>query len=75
MKVTAMGDARDQKMEIKWRDKSGALLVEDLGLLQPGETKEKLIIAEGAVTIDVYHNQVPVYHDTYPVPEAEAEPG
>jgi len=75
VKVTAMGDARDQKMEIKWRDKSGALLVEDLGLLQPGETKEKLIIAEGAVTIDVYHNEVTVYHDTYPVPEAEAEPG
>jgi len=74
VKVTAMGDVPDQKIEIKWRDKSGALLVEDLGLLQPGDNREKLIVAEGAVTLEVYDNGVRVYGDTYPVPEAQGEP-
>ncbi len=74
VKVTAMGDQPDQKIQIRWRDKSGALLVEDLGLLQPGDTKSKSIRTEGTVTIEVYHNDVLVYHDTCPVPEGEEAP-
>ncbi|MCD6361051.1 MAG: Stk1 family PASTA domain-containing Ser/Thr kinase [Armatimonadetes bacterium] len=77
VKVTAMGTAPDQIIEVRWRQQNGGWLVEGLGgPLQPGESKTAPIVAEGTVTIEVRqtvgNESRVVFNTTYPVEDTSA---
>lgn len=72
--VVAKGQQPDQDIEVRWRDESGNTLKEDLGSMQPGDTKHVPVRAQGTVTIEVYHDGQVVFTETMPVPETEEPP-
>ncbi|MGC9318733.1 MAG: PASTA domain-containing protein, partial [Armatimonadota bacterium] len=69
VQVVAMGDAPDQKVEVRHRDESGATLIEGPWTMDPGETKTVRIQARGTVTIEVRHEGVTVFEETRQVSE------
>ena len=79
-KVVAMGETRDQAIQVRWRQQNGGWNVEDLGgPLQPGESKTAGFISEGTVTIEVRQvvdgESRVVFNSTYPVNEPADDGG
>ncbi len=78
IKVTAMGTAPNQVIEVRWRQQNGGWLVEDMGgPFQPGESRTRGIVAQGTVTIEVRHvvagESRVVFNTTYPVAQGGAQ--
>ncbi len=69
--VTAKGTRDEQRAEVRWRDESGAELRQELRPMQPGETRNVAIRAQGTVTIEVYHENQMVFQQTIPVPQED----
>jgi len=74
--VVAKGEEPDQKIEVRWRDESGATLTQELagGSMQPGQTETVPIRVQGTVTIEVRHDGQVVFTETKPVPQTQEQP-
>lgn len=69
VRVVAKGEVPQQHVEVRWRDETGQTLREDLGFMQPGDTKTVRVRARGTVSFEVHHMDRVVYTENFPVEE------